>query len=346
MRTKEVNKKEIKSLIIANPIYDIVFKRLMENQRIVKFFLGTILGEQIDKVSVLPQEFTYKKGEDNKNGKKNGKWSMIDYYSIFRLDFVATVRTSDGKQKKILVEVQKSWDNMDVMRFRKYLGEQYAKEEIVNGKKTALPITTIYILGNNLPEIECPCIKTGCVCTDMRDQTPIKAKSEFIEQLTHDCYIIQAGRITDVRYNTSLDRLLGVFEQNYFVINNSDVMKEYRYQPGDENMELITDILREMAANAEDRKKIEDEKEALRVFNNAQEKLMETIEKHEKSIKEQEKSIKEQAKTLKEKDKSLKKKDKSLKEKDKSLKEKTKTLKEKDREIARLKRLLMEKQLE
>ncbi|MDR1339000.1 MAG: hypothetical protein LBK58_02960 [Prevotellaceae bacterium] len=327
MKKKEVKKKGLKSLIIANPIYDTVFKRLMENQRIVKFFLSTILERQVEDVSVLPQEFTYKmeeisdKSENRekkvKQGKKEKKGSLA-YFSIFRLDFMASVRASDGKREKILIEVQKSWDIMDVMRFRKYLGEQYSKEEIIDKEKTVLPITTIYILGNNLPEIKCPCIKTGRISTDMRDRKPINAKVEFIELLTHDSYVIQAGRITDVRYTTNLDRLLSIFEQNYFVIQGSDVMKEYHHQPDDENMTLITDILIEMAANSEERKKIEDEKEAMRVFNNAQ-------DLYKKRIAE---------------------KDKALAEKDKSIEEQAKSIEEKDKEIAELKRLLQDKQFE
>ncbi len=29
-------------MIIANPIYDVVFKRLTENKKVAKFFIGTI----------------------------------------------------------------------------------------------------------------------------------------------------------------------------------------------------------------------------------------------------------------------------------------------------------------
>ncbi|MBL7977036.1 MAG: hypothetical protein JNN12_01755, partial [Bacteroidetes Order II. Incertae sedis bacterium] len=46
-------------MIIANPIYDVVFKRLMENDKVVKFFIGTLLEQTIERVEVKPQEFTY-----------------------------------------------------------------------------------------------------------------------------------------------------------------------------------------------------------------------------------------------------------------------------------------------
>ncbi|MDR1172216.1 MAG: hypothetical protein LBL24_07170, partial [Bacteroidales bacterium] len=78
------NPTSVKPFIIANPIYDTVFKKLMENQRIAVFFLSTILECPVTEVNVLPQEFTYKKETDKDDG--------IVPYSIFRVDFIATVR--------------------------------------------------------------------------------------------------------------------------------------------------------------------------------------------------------------------------------------------------------------
>jgi hypothetical protein len=220
MEMKKANTKMSKPFIIANPLYDTVFKRLMENQRIAKFFLSTILEQPVEDVTVLPQEFTYKfdptkVSEKSKNKVKKGS---IEYYFIFRLDFMATIRDVDGTPRKILIELQKSWDALDVVRFRQYLGEQYVRVDYIDGKETILPITTIYILGNNIVGINCPCVKVGRIYIDMLNKKPINAESEFIENLTHDSYVIQAGRITDVRYATNLDKLLSIFEQKYFVV--------------------------------------------------------------------------------------------------------------------------------
>jgi hypothetical protein len=301
METKEVNKQTGKPFIIANPIYDTVFKRLMENHRIVKFFLSTILERQVEDITVLPQEFTYRLDETKvpeKAGDRDEekKGEIQYYYSFFRLDFMATIREEDGKRRKILIELQKSWDTLDVMRFRKYLGEQYSRVDIIDGKEIMLPITTIYILGNNLSEIKYPCVKVGRTHTDMLSKTNFDAKSAFIELLTHDSYIIQAGRITDVRYTTNLDKLLSIFEQKYFIVEGSDVRKEYPYQPDDENMKLITDILYEMGADPEKRKEIENEIEALRIINNVKNPLRQTIERQAKSLEEKEKTIEEKDK--------------------------------------------------
>jgi hypothetical protein len=83
MSATEQNGTEMKSVIIANPIYDTVFKKLMENTKIAKFFLSTILERQIIDITVRPQEFSYRN-----DGKKNQEDIP---YSMFRIDFMATV---------------------------------------------------------------------------------------------------------------------------------------------------------------------------------------------------------------------------------------------------------------
>jgi hypothetical protein len=132
-------------MVIANPIYDVVFKKMMENDRVAKFFIGTLLDEVIEKVEVLPQELIY----ENK----------LSALAVFRLDFIATILTESGEHKKVLIEIQKAKNEVDLMRFRNYLAAQYKKEDEINNVKVALPITTIYILGFKLPEIETACLK-------------------------------------------------------------------------------------------------------------------------------------------------------------------------------------------
>jgi hypothetical protein len=294
METKEGNKTTGKPYIIANPIYDTVFKRLMENQRIAKFFLSTILEQQIEEITVLPKKFTYKldptkisKEEKEKKGKKN----TDEYYFMLSLDFMATVLTDKGDRRKILIELRKPWYVPEVIRFRKSF-EQYVRKEAIDGK-TILPIKAIYILGNNLAEIDCPFIKGGHTYIDMINKKPIDTKSKFMECLTPDSYVIQARRITDVRYTTNLDKLLSIFEQKYFVERNSDTRKEYYYNPtnDEEDMMLITDILYETGSDPKKRKLVEDEK-ALRIINNVMEPLRQAIEKQEKLLEKIDKAFK------------------------------------------------------
>ena len=238
-------------MVIANPIYDVVFKRMMENERVAKFFIGTLLEQTIETIVVKPQEFTY---TDELAG-----------LAVFRLDFLVTIKTESGEYKKILIEIQKAKNQIDVMRFRNYLAEQYKKEDTINEEKIVLPITTIYILGFKLTEILTPCIKVERNYKDLINNTTLEIKSDFVEKLTHDSYVVQVDRITD-RYFTKLDKLLSVFEQTNFV-DDKKIIKEFNHTADLEELKIMTDILHHSGTNPEEKKKIETEQEAWRTVN-------------------------------------------------------------------------------
>jgi len=282
-------------MVIANPIYDVVFKRLMENDKVAKFFIGTLLEETIESVEVKPQEFTYT--------------DKLAGLSVFRLDFIATIKTELGESKKILIEIQKAKNQIDLMRFRNYLAEQYKKEDSINDEIVILPITTIYILGFKLPEISSSCIKVERNYKDLVDKKLIDTRSDFVEKLTHDSFIVQVERITD-RYQTKLDKLLSIFEQKNF-IDDKKIMKEFNHSIDNEDIRLTTEILHYTGTNPEERKKIETEQEAWRTVN--------AMFENEK---------KQFIKTLNEKDQALNEKDQALNEKDQALNEKDKLIEE------------------
>jgi hypothetical protein len=303
-------------MIIANPIYDTVFKRLMENERVAKFFIGTLLEEIVESVEVKPQEFTF--------------FDQLARLSVFKLDFIATIKTENGTFKKVLIEIQKARNHMDLMRFRNYLAEQYKKKDKIGDEEIALPITTIYILGFKLPEVDTACLRVKRDYVDLVNQNNIIQKSEFVEKLTHDCFIVQVQRITD-RYQTKLDKLLSIFEQNNF-IDEKKTIKEYKHIVDDEAVKISTDILHHSGTNPEERKLIEDEQEAWRTVNAAfedkEKDYLRKIENFNKELEKKEKDLEEKDKVLEEKDKVLEEKDKVLEEKDKVLEEKDKLIEE------------------
>jgi hypothetical protein len=238
-------------LIIANPIYDVVFKRMMENERVAKFFIATLLEQTIETIEVKPQEFTYT--------------NELSALAVFRLDFIATIKTNSGEHKKILIEIQKAKNQIDLMRFRNYLAEQYKKEDTINNEKVILPITTIYILGFKLNEIETPCLKVERNYVDHINKYNLNTKSDFVEKLTHDSFIVQVERITN-RYQTKLDKLLSIFEQKNFVDNN-EITKEFTHEIDFEDMKVTTDLLHHSGTNPTEKKKIEIEQEAWRTVD-------------------------------------------------------------------------------
>ena len=266
-------------MVIANPIYDVVFKRMMENDKVAKFFIGTLLEQTIETVEVKPQEFTY---TDELAG-----------LAVFRLDFIATIKTENGELKKILIEIQKAKNQIDLMRFRNYLAEQYKKEDEVNGEKIILPITTIYILGFKLPEITSACLKVERNYKDLVNNSRIETKSDFIEKLTHDSYVVQVERITN-KYQTKLDKLLSLFEQTNFV-DERKIVKEFTHEIDNEDIRITTDILHFSGTNTEERKKIETEQEAWRtvnaMFEDKEKKFLKELEKNRIAMLEMQKII-------------------------------------------------------
>jgi hypothetical protein len=261
---------------------------MMENERVAKFFIGTLMEQQIESVEVKPQEFTY-----------NDELAGL---AVFRLDFIATIKTETGDYKKILIEIQKAKNQIDLMRFRRYLGEQYKKEDKVKDENLALPITTIYILGFTLPEINSACIKVERNYKDLINKKIIDKKSDFVEKLTHDAFIVQVDRITD-RYQTSLDKLLSVFEQNNFVDDNK-IVKQFTHSADLEDIKILTDILHHSGTNPEERKQIEIEQEAWRsvnaMFEENNKELLKKLSDSEKELKEKNKVLEEQAKLIEE----------------------------------------------
>ncbi|MBQ2210080.1 MAG: hypothetical protein II404_08985 [Prevotella sp.] len=77
---------------IANPIYDIVFKYLMEDERIARTILSALLKVDVVAVEVRPHEYS----DDNR-----------DALSVFRIDFGATIRDADGKKNEVVIIVKK-----------------------------------------------------------------------------------------------------------------------------------------------------------------------------------------------------------------------------------------------
>jgi hypothetical protein len=314
-------------MVIANPIYDVVFKRMMENERVAKFFIGTLLEQTIETIEVKPQEFTY-----------SDEFAAM---AVFRLDFISTIKTDTGEYKKVLIEIQKAKNLIDLMRFRNYLAEQYKKEDKVNNKNVVLPITTIYILGFNLPEISTPCIKVERNYKDLINKTTLLTKSDFIEKLTHDSCVVQVERITD-RYFTKLDKLLSVFEQTNFV-DDTRIIKEFMHNADLEEVKIMTDILHHSGTNPSEKKKIETEQEAWRTVDaltgglrQKAEQLLKEVEEKSREVEEKNREVEEKSREVEEKSREVEEKNKQLEEKNKEVEAKRKEAEEKDRIIAEL----------
>jgi len=297
-------------VFIANPIFDTVFKHLMENNRVARFFVETIIDQPVENIGVTQQERTFLKIPPTIEGRELTQeeiTKIAELLSVLRYDFVATIRTPEG-HKKVLIEIQKAKNVLDLMRFRSYLGEQYKRKDkvIVDGRETeeTLPIITIYLLGFALPETDAIVIHVSRTYRDVIARRDLHVKSEFIECLTHDSYVVQIPRI-EGKSRSRLEKMLNVFEQNDFY-DEKGILKQYRHvlDHEDEDIRLMVEILCHVAADPEKREEIELEwrsREFLEEFIKQKKELAmqkQELEEKDKELEENRKELEELRKQL------------------------------------------------
>ncbi|MEI8294680.1 MAG: hypothetical protein WCG66_11990 [bacterium] len=187
---------------IANPIYDGAFKYLLDDNRVARLFLSTMIGEEIVELTFRPTE--HRTDVEQRN------------VTVFRIDFSARIALPNGGEKLVIIEIQKAKFASDIMRFRKYLGRQYLSKEnsyMVNGELRAMPILSIYLLGHSLEHTKSPVIRVVRQYLDSTGREHIPEQEEFIESLTHDSIIVQIPHLKQRRQN-DLESLLGIFDQS------------------------------------------------------------------------------------------------------------------------------------
>jgi hypothetical protein len=241
-------------MIIANPIYDVVFKYLLEDIEIARELLSVILGEEIISLEIKPQETTTE--------------TPASSVSILRFDFKAVIKTQAGTSKKVLIELQKAKQVFDVMRFRRYLGENYKKEDEVksdDGKteKRPLPIVTIYFLGFPLDNIENAVVKINREYRDVITQEIINVKEDFVELLTHDSYLIQIKKLLG-KSRTKLERVLQVFSPQYQTQDKHQM--DFKGDVNEPLVKKMIDRLGRAIASDDIRDKMDVEDEIDRIF--------------------------------------------------------------------------------
>lgn len=271
---------------IANPIYDSVFKYLMEDERIAKIILSALLKREVVNVKVRRNEYT--------NGTR-------DKVSMFRIDFGAQIRKEDGSLQLILIELQKTWLETETLRFRQYLGAHYANPENIlqenNPEGYAIPMVTVYLLGHRVGDIEEPVLYVNHKAFSYQGTEVSKGlPNPFVDSLVHDSIIVQIPLLHG-QINNRLDKVLSVFDQHLKEGTNRQVLTldEDKYL-GDNDM---TYLIRRLLAAASDTKlrhdmNVEDE------FFSAIENRDTAIMARDKKIKEQDTLISEQSNTISE----------------------------------------------
>jgi hypothetical protein len=273
-------------MIIANPLYDVVFKYLLEDVEIARELLSAILGEEIQSVEIKPQETSSETSGDIR---------------ILRFDFKAVIKKPNGEVSKVLIELQKAKQAFDVMRFRRYLGDNYRKEDdVLNDKgvpeKCPLPIITIYFLGFPLNSIQSGVVKINREYRDVVTQEILDIKEDFVELLTHDSYLIQVRKLAKSARN-KLERVLHIFSPIYQTTTDKHQL-DFQGDTNDSLVKKMVDRLGRAIASEEIRDLMDVEDELDRIFEREMRKKDEIIAEKEEIIAEKEEIIAEKDKLL------------------------------------------------
>ena len=308
-------------MIVANPIYDVIFKYLLDDTEIARELLSTILGEEIISIEIKPQETT----TENESGTIN----------ILRFDFKAVIKTKTGEIKKVLIELQKAKKSFDVMRFRRYLGDNYRKEDNIldgNGEMEirVLPIVSIYLLGFPLDNIKNAVVKVNREYRDVTTQEILDVKEDFVELLTHDSYMIQLKLLAG-KTRTKLERVLQVFSPEF---KTEDPQKlDFTGDADDPLIKKMLVRLNRALASEDMRRMMDAEDEIERTFARElgkKDKII-ALQNIELEVERQKIEAKDQA--LESKDQALEAKDQALESKDQALEALMKELEELKKQI-------------
>ncbi len=323
-------------MLIANPIYDTVFKFLMQDLDVAKGIISAIIGKEIDFINFGAQENVYYDKEKK--------------YTFYHLDFLAHIRQKEGGYKKVLVEMQKTNRQYDIHRFRRYVGDQYKKEtEMVADnhrvERKPVPIIAVFFLGFYLSKTLPPVIKVNREYTDLLYGTEIREKNDFIECLSHDSYVIQVPGLKS-QVKNRLEYIFSVFKQENFVTTEQYV-KGYHHETEDPLMVKILCRLQKATADPEvwrqceleemaaheyeatvgkfERQLVEKEhllREKMEVISNQTRVIQDNIgilHTNKETIKQNEKTIKESKKAIKAHKGTIKKHEMTIKEQDDAL---------------------------
>ena len=209
---------------IANPMYDAAFKYLMDDPAAARLLVGAVLSEEVVSLQPLPQE---------RSGRSSpaagpGEPPSGEMLTVRRVDFAATVRTAAGERLRVLVEVQKARFTDEVMRFREYLGRHYADrdnyDEGADGRRRHRPLRAIYILGECLPRTAATVLRVAREYVDGVSGERLSEREEFVEALSHDCWVVQVPLLAS-RRRSDLERLLSVFDQELRVPGDRHVLE-------------------------------------------------------------------------------------------------------------------------
>jgi len=320
----------------ANPIYDTAFKGLIRDEEIAKEIIGTLLKTEVIDVDLNITEWNKPMTE------ADGLPRSV------RLDYCATILNEAGEKQQILIEVQKTSQPDDILRFRNYLAVAgYGAKPVL--KNSPLPIVTFYFLGFKLDNIDTPCLKVARHYEDMMEDRVLETKEAFVELLTHDSYIIQIPRIkNEEQPQTKLAKILSIFEQS----QSDDISLYYRFPIEDDYIKKMIGNLQYIILDPIKKQEMDNEVYWYRHDDMLSGELMRKvgelariegeIAKKDEELAKQEEEIAKKDEELAKQEEELAKQEEELEKQDEELAKQEVELSKKDEELAKTKKQLHE----
>ena len=309
---------------VANPIYDSVFKYLMEDERIARTVLSALLKKEVAEVQIRRNEYT--------NGYR-------DNISMFRIDFGARVRQDDGSLRLILIELQKTWLDTETLRFRQYLGAQYAnKENMVQEELRppyGIPMVAVYILGHRVGNINVPVLYVNHKSYDYEGHEVTEGLPDpFVDSLVHDSIIVQIPLLHG-QINNRLEKVLSVFDQTNKEKDNRQVVEldDANYED-DADMQYI---LRRLFKASSDAK--------LRQDMNVEDEFFQAIEDRDTAIMSRDKAIKEKDEQISQKDEQISQKDEQISQQNEQISQQNEQISKQNEQLCRVREKLRQQGL-
>ena len=275
---------------IANPIYDVVFKYMLEDNKVAKLFLSAIIGENITELDFCAQERTVEIQQ------RTEEKSPL---TVCRFDFSATIKTEAGF-KTVIIELQKAKLQSDLMRFRRYLGIQYQNPNNTHDDKQEKPrqIYCIYFLDYGMDLPPRPVLNVDYKVWDVFTGDEFPATGEFVSGLHHRSWIVQIRELKQHRRN-DLEKILSIFDQSH--------VTEIRHVldvDDDSFPEKYREIIRRLRKAMEDPKKRREMELEDDIIRELQDKERQ-IEKMNIALEENAKAIAEKIQTIADKDQTI-----------------------------------------
>ena len=313
--------------IIANPIYDSVFKFLMSDHRAACVILSDILQREVVEVTMRNNDYVKKLNSD---------------ITVLRIDFGAKVRESDGTVENVNIELQKAWLTTEVMRFRKYLAQQYQSDDnrfIIQDRPLRdkpLHMVNIYLLGHNVDGLDHPVTYVYPRMFDQHGESIACAVRDvdFVNELVHDMIIVQIPKITKMSVKTRLDKLLTLFDQAQTHGSAHELSVDESSYNGDHRYVLNRLVYAKSDESVCKDMDLEDE------FQTVLERWEQTETELKSRIADKDKQLASQEKELETKDKQLANKDEQLASQQSQLASKDKQLADQQEQLAASIRLL------